>query len=185
MTAPRWIEYMALDDIRGADVNPKLHDAEGIARSMDEFGVVDVITMDERTQQLVSGHGRLESFIAAREDPARTPPEGVVVDDDGTWRAPVVRGWASRDDDHAAAAIVAMNHLTERGGWDDDKLADMLTSLQPSTLSATGYGPTGLSELLQSLGRQAPNFAPTEETQPRLDQLNPVRCPECGHEFHP
>lgn len=125
----RRIEYLPLDEILSAERNPKDHDEAGIAASLRRFGTIEVITRDDRTGRLISGHGRTEAYRAAR-DAGEDPPDGVVVDEDGTWRIPVSVGWASEDDAEAEAALVAVNRLVERGGWKPDELAAILDDLR-------------------------------------------------------
>jgi hypothetical protein len=181
----RHIEYLPLDEIVGAEQNPKDHDEAGIAASLRRFGTIEIITRDDRTGRLISGHGRTEQYRTAREA-GEEPPDGVVVDEDGTWRVPVVCGWASEDDDEAKAALIAVNRLGERGGWRMDELGAMLDDLRKNDRldGAVGYDNDDLDTILAEL--QVPDFDPVPpETQPRLDERNPVQCPSCGHQWVP
>ena len=149
---PRRIEYLLLDDLIPALDNPKDHDDPGIVRSIEKFGVVEPQVLDERTGRLVVGHGRWENLLALAAK-GGSAPEGVVVDDDGRWRVPVVRGWASVDDAHAEAYLIASNHLTTRGGWIEDDLVAMLTRLDTaSLLDVTGFGRDDFDDLVARLG---------------------------------
>lgn len=180
----RSIEYLTLDEILPADQNPKSHDEAGLAASVERFGYVEPITIDERTGNLVAGHGRLAE-LQARRDRGDPPPDGVLVDESGAWRAPVVRGWASADDAEAKAYLVASNRLTERGGWHAQGLADMLAELAAGPgLEGVGYDADDLATMLADL--VVPDFAPTSaDEQPRLDQREPIVCPHCGEKFVP
>lgn len=147
----RTLVYMPVDELVPAPRNPKAHDVDALRASMERFGFTDPPELDERTGRLVSGHGRAEALAVARAlgVPA---PQGVVVDEQGRWLAPVVRGWASRDDAEAEAYLVAANRLTERGGWEGQGLADILSDLQAGPgLEGVGYSPAELEELLASL----------------------------------
>jgi hypothetical protein len=147
-TAARRLELVPLDELVPADRNPKLHDDEGIAASLDAFGFVEPVVLDERTGRLVVGHGRWEGLVAKRDGGA-VPPEGIVVDKDGTWRVPVLRGWSSDSDDQAAAYLVAANRLTMAGGWDDEALAAVLEDLAASDmLDVTGFLLDDIAELI-------------------------------------
>lgn len=150
---PRRLEYMALDALQPHPDNPKAHDEAGISDSMGRFGVIDIIVLDDRTEQLISGHGRVDSFRRLR-DAGESAPEGVTVAPDGTWTVPVVRGWASRDDDEAGAALIGLNQGTIAGGWVPDKLAMMLSDLQsqPGGLAGTFFSPDDVDSLLADLG---------------------------------
>lgn len=158
---PRRIEYMPIDDLQGAEHNPKGHDKPRIANSISRFGFADASILDERTGRLVAGHGRHGDLIARKEQ-GKEPPEGVVVDDDGRWLMPVQRGWASRSDEDAQAFLVAHNRLTETGGWDDQGLLELLESINdvdPELLDLTGYTEDDIEALGSSIDLEADGLA--------------------------
>lgn len=160
---PRWVDYIPIDEIRFAKVNPKLHDVEGIARSIDEHGVGELPLLDERTGRLVAGHGRIEAQRAKR-DAGEDPPDGVVVRDDGVWCAGVTRGWRSRSDAQASSYLVGSNELTSRGGWDDAALAPFLRDIEavdPALLAATGFSDVDVAAIEAA-------FASTEQDLAQL-----------------
>lgn len=104
--------------------------------------------VDERTGFLIAGHGRLERLLAQRDagDPA---PDGVVVREDGVWLVPVVRGWASKDDDEALAYLVASNQTSIAGGWNTDVLTDLLVELAEGPgLDGVGFTPEDVDDLV-------------------------------------
>jgi hypothetical protein len=135
-----------LDDLVAAPVNPKGHALDVLDRSYERFGFMEPIRVDERTGRVNSGHGRVEQ-LRARRDEGREPPEGVEVGDDGAWLVPVVRGWSSRDDAHAHAALIASNRITETGGWDDGPLLDQLREMDDELLAATGFDDSDLDDI--------------------------------------
>lgn len=147
----RRIEYIAIDVLPPADRNAKGHDDALIGASMDRFGFIEPCLLDERTHQLVAGHGRRERLIAKR-DAGEDPPEGIVVRD-GMWTVPVVRGWSSADDAEAEAAGLALNQATIAGGWDSETLAAMLADLAQSArgFDGTGFGQAKLDDLLHQI----------------------------------
>lgn len=166
----RTIDYLPLDEIERATVNPKGHDKVGISASVERFGVVEILVVDERTGRLVSGHGRLDALLAAHAE-GTPPPDGVEVDEAGRWLAPVVRGWASADDDEASAALVAVNRLVEKGGWaDPDELIGILAGLRDRERLdvAVGYDNDDLDALIASLAESAPAPVP-EARRPAVD----------------
>jgi ParB-like chromosome segregation protein Spo0J len=55
--ARRRLELVPLSAITGADKNPKRHASEQLGTSIDRFGYVEPVVIDERTGRLVAGHG--------------------------------------------------------------------------------------------------------------------------------
>lgn len=148
--SPRWIEYHSIDDVPGADQNPKDHDSDLIGESFEHFGYIDAAILDERTGKLLGGHGRVERLRWER-GAGNSPPEGIVVAVDGTWTMPVQHGVSSKDDEHAKRMIVALNRVGERGGWKEQMLGEMLDdmlNLDEAALLGTGYSPTDVDDLL-------------------------------------
>jgi len=154
-----WIEYRSLDDIRGADTNPKAHDEALLDRSMRRFGFVEPPLEDQRTGQLIVGHGRLEAAARARTrhagDPAEHPvPKRVVVTADGVWTIPVICGWASADDAEAAGYLAMANQSVISGGWQPRALAEFLHAQDQAgaDLADLGFDQEGYDALLKDTG---------------------------------
>lgn len=159
----RRIEYMPLDGIRPATKNVKAHDIGAINQSMGRFGYVEAVQLDERTERLVAGHGRLDTLRAMRKDNQPAPP-GVEVRD-GAWWVPVARGWASKDDAEAKAYLIASNRLVELGGWDEaarDAVLQELAQAGEDALAGTGYDTADVDRLLS----MADHTAGLDETPP-------------------
>lgn len=163
----RSIEYMLIGDVRPAKKNPKLHALDEIAASVARFGFIEPSVMDERTERLISGHGRLDTLDAAERSGEIDPPDGVLVDDDGRWLIPIVRGWRSKNDREAKAALVALNELTTKGGWDMPELASLLTDISRSSdgLDGVGFTPVDLAGMLADLNPGA-DETPGADTDP-------------------
>ncbi|MEQ7008419.1 hypothetical protein ABN028_19795 [Actinopolymorpha sp. B17G11] len=189
---PRRLAYVPLGAVRPAARNPKQHNRAGILASIERFALGEVPLVDDRTGRLVAGHGRIEALVTMREEGQR-PPEGVVVDDDGEWLVPVIRGWSSRTDTDAEAYTVASNHLSESGGWYQRGLAELVEDIateDPGLLDAIGFTADDIDQLLrrtdtdpdggtpQAPGQDAP---PAEEPhQDDVDGPTAVACPGCG-----
>lgn len=132
------IEYMPLAALKANPRNPKSHDVGAIQASVGRFGFRDAVILDERTGQILSGHGRVEMLTRMAADGSQ-PPGGVDVVD-GQWSVPVQRGWASANDAEADAFVIAINRTNELGGWDEAKLERLLVDLAAqSALVGTGY----------------------------------------------
>lgn len=148
ITIERRLDYVAIDDIEIAQKNPKGHKIDNIRASIDRFGYVAPMIIDERTGRLVVGHGRLES-LRSRRSAGESAPDGVLVDTDGHWLAPIVRGWSSRSDADASAYLVLDNRQTELGGWDEQALVDILHEIgDPDLIELTGWDPADLDGLM-------------------------------------
>jgi hypothetical protein len=148
----RSIVYMPLSDVVPAEINPKAHDLDLIRDSLKRFEYVEPIILDERTGRLISGHGRLETLQLERAVSAPAP-DGLRVEH-GVWLVPVVRGWASKDDNEAAGYLVAANRITEVGGWKEDQLLDLLKGMD---FTGVGFGADDVDDLMAKLQEVALN----------------------------
>lgn len=160
---------MPLSQIQPAMRNAKLHDEALISGGIDEFGLGDLPLIDERTGRLVAGHGRLNDILA-RHQKGETPPDGIDVDPDtGEWLMPVIRGWSSRSDASAEAFALLLNRAPERGGWDEEQLAEVLRDLQQSDeafLALTGFDEDEIEELLAETAGGDDDFGGGGKTDP-------------------
>lgn len=187
---------MRLDDIRRHPRNPKLHAAADIRRSINHHGSVEPITLDERTGYVVAGHGRLDAYQWLHAN-GRPLPDGLLVDDDGMWLAPVSRGWSSRSDEDAQVYLIGSNHMTVKGGWDDRQLAEMLGDLQQADmLELTGFDNDSLDTLVRQLdgfvgprpedgdtSRRGAGVPPAEFPSYDDDIHTDYQCPKCSYEW--
>ena len=183
-----WIEYVPLKDVVRWPRNPKAHDLGGIGASFDRFGYADPIIRDDTSGKLVAGHGRLET-LEEKERAGEDPPDRIVLDETGQWLVPVVRGIAFKDETEAEAYLLAHNHLTEKGGWIQDELDELLKKHAESIggFSGMGWNPdTFLDEPVVPTPEPGP-LEPTEEPQnapqgqedpdPTLDYIPEVTTP--------
>lgn len=192
-TAARRLEYLPvrwLTEHPHPD-NPKAHDLPAITASLTQFGYADTVLLDERTECLISGHGRVEA-LAALEAAGGPPPDGVKVVK-GEWRIPVTRGWSSRDDDEARAYLLAANRIGERAGWEPEPLANLLRDLHgsvPMLVELAGWtdderlaaytAAWGSENPFDGDGGQGPGEFPGVGDEDDTD----FRCPSCGHEWN-
>lgn len=184
-----WVDYVPLSELEKWPRNPKEHDEDGIADSIERFGFADPPAVDERTGRLVEGHGRVDALRAMKED-GEPPPYRVQMDRSGEWLVPVLRGISFRDDLEAEAYILAHNRLTERGGWDDSKLHAILVDLQEQSeaaLRGTAFTPEDIDRLAETVlesaraGAAPPPPPPEDFTEIDADQGHDHRCPRCGY----
>jgi len=167
-------EYMSIKSMVRAPRNPKGHDGDRIERAMDRFGFMDPGVLDERTGRLVAGHGRLDGLIAMMEA-GQSPPEGVELRGED-WYWPVTRGWASRSDVDAEAALVALNRLSEIGGWDDPgglvAILEAVAKADAELVDIIGYTTDDLADLSAELERLGGEDWGDGTGSPRAEPVN-------------
>lgn len=102
------------------DLKPGDKDYEKLKRSIEEFGFVEPVVWNEATGNVVGGHQRLKVLL----DIGETEIDCVVVEMD------TVR---------EKALNLALNRI--QGGWDEDKLAEVLADIDASAfdVSFTGF----------------------------------------------
>lgn len=157
----RRIEYLPLADLIPDPKNPKDHDLSVLDQSVGRFGFIEPVVRDERTGNIISGHGRAET-LRAMESRGDTPPEGITTDDSGHWLIPTVVGWSSRSDAEAHGALIALNRAGELGGWVDDSLLSLLDELSDLEDGFVGVGFTD---------KDRDDLAKLVADTPDLDQL--------------
>ena len=174
------IDYVALDEVAGWPRNPKLHDLNAIGASVERFGFVSPIILDEGTGQLVAGHGRLETLQRLKGSGVPPPPR-VRKGRNGDWQVPVVRGIEFASPEEAEAYLIADNRLTELGGWDAGILTDMLADADPADLASVGFDRAELDRLA-SLAQEGPKERLVQFTAREKEPVERT-CPECGHRW--
>lgn len=183
------IEYVPLSTVEGWPGNPKLHSEDELAESMERFGFLDPVAVDERTGRLVEGHGRIDTLRAMRDE-GLSPPGQIRTNESGEWLVPVVRGLEFKDEYEAQAYLLAHNRITERGGWDEKALHEMLVELQDeadAALEGTAFTADDVDRLASALLESATEGI--EATPPGefadIDTEKPLDycCPKCGYEW--
>lgn len=134
----RYIEHMPLDGLQPDPRNAKEHAENEIRAAMSRFGVIENVAVDERTGLLISGHGRRQDLLT-RKASGEQPPEGIEIDGE-TWLVPVQRGWASKNEAEALAALIALNQIGPVGGWNDETLARQLDDMRKQDNGLVGVG---------------------------------------------
>jgi len=146
MTDELRLEYVPLTELKRWPRNPKDHDLGLLHSSIERFGFVNPIIVNDETGIILAGHGRLDALVQHKLAGGQ-PPKRVRVDGDD-WLIPVVRG-VSLPDAEAEAYAVADNRTVELGGWDEGKLAAILSDLtQDGGLQGVGFDEDDLDALL-------------------------------------
>ena len=158
-------KVMRLEDIKPAEYNPRVrltevdHEYKALRASIDEFGLVVPLIVNERTGTLVSGHQRLNVMLAEGVEET----EVVIVD---------------MEPEREKALCIALNKIS--GQWDYGALADILEELRdsPVDILATGFSDDEIADLLGELqeeigGGEAPDV---ESVGKKEDTKEGVPC---------
>ena len=161
------IEQRPIKDLIPYINNSRKHSDEQVAQiaaSITEFGWTNPILVDGDSG-IIAGHGRL---LAARK---------LKMD-----KVPVIE-LAHLSDAQKKALIIADNKLALNADWDHELLKIELFELDDLKydLALTGFS---VDELRIEMGFGADFEAGTEDDQGKLDKIDPIICPSCGHEFH-
>lgn len=123
------IEYWKLSVLVRHPKNPKDHDLGYIASLITRFGYINPIILDERTQWIAAGHGRIDSLDSLFKS-GQPAPKRIKVDTDGEWLVPVLRGIAFNNDEELETYLIADNQATIQGGWNEPLLVERLENLR-------------------------------------------------------
>ena len=151
---PLWIEYVPVEDLKDAPRNPKQHSLEEIKASMRRFGFVMPGGVNEQTGAMFAGHGRRDALISMKM--AGEPAPVRIIEKDGKWFAPILRGVAFKDEQEAEAYLLADNRLTKIGGEDEELLAKMIAELSAmpggTGMVGVGYDDKEISRMIAEAG---------------------------------
>lgn len=156
------IELVSLEALERWPRNPKRHDEGALTESMERFGFVAPIIVDERTGKIVAGHGRLDVLLAMRKE-GKERPARIGLGPLGEWMVPVLRGIHFKSMREAEAYVVADNRQVELGGWDDSMLAGILKELDADGgLAGVGWSADDLDTLVRTLEGPQTGVTPRE-----------------------
>lgn len=129
-------ELVPLDKIHKLPRNAKGHDLDTIRKSIGRFGYLHRIIVNEQTNHLLSGHGRLDSLVALQGSGAERPAG--ILGEGQIWLVPVDYVNVPEKDEEAAA--LALNKVQENGGYEDEILVAVLKQLnEEEGLEGTGF----------------------------------------------
>ena len=164
--------FTKISEIKEADINVKDHDLGAIHESMNRFGFTSPLLLNEKTGQLVAGHGRLQALLQKKQLKEEAPAN-IKVDDNDDWYVPVIRGVSFKNEQEAQAYLIADNRLTELGGWNNDELVKELEKLaEQSSLDGTGFDLSNMQELYDDLQQgveEAAESIPTTKLKYELE----------------
>lgn len=129
-------KVLKLADIQPATYNPRKDlkpgdsQYEAIKNSIDEFGFVEPLIVNQRNNTLVGGHQRYKILIAQGVEET----EAVLVD---------------LDEQDERALNIALNKID--GEWDNGKLQDLLKELQQDDVLKIGFSQEECESLLKEI----------------------------------
>lgn len=156
------IETVKIASLISDPENARLHDnknLDAIAGSLRLFGQRKPIVVT-RGNLVVAGNGTLEAAKKlgwSEISIVRTPTN---------WTPEQVKAYALAD-----------NRTAELAEWDSKVLADQLLELDAVGWNVSEFGFEPLEPPTD------PEFLPSSEEQPRLDQRNATMCPKCSFEW--
>ena len=154
---------MRLEDIIPAEYNPRVtltetdFEYKALKASIDEFGLVVPLIVNEKTGNLVSGHQRLNVLIKSGIEET----EVVTVD---------------LEEEKEKALCIAMNKIG--GQWDYGLLADIMEELRNSEVdtTVTGFSGNEIAELLGELNDEMVDLPEIESVGKKEDTDDGVPC---------
>lgn len=186
------VRYVPIDTLQLWDRNPKKHEPEQLATSIRRYGFKDPPKFEPSLNGgrggIVEGNGRI-AVLRSMEEAGEEPPRGIAVDSDGQWLVPVLFGLDARSQAEAESYGVDHNALTLGGSglgvedliqlFDEEALQRVLGDIPDASELLVSLSTEDLDALLQG-----PDFKPAAaEDQSRLDEREPIVCPECGAEI--
>jgi len=167
------IEYVDLDALSDhrAERNAKRHRIDELDASMRRHGYAAPVMIDEGTERVVAGHGRIDTLIT-RRSAGREAPDGVHVRD-GKWLVPVVRGIAFKDPTEAMSYLLADNQIQMLAGYDWHELNEIAKVVADSPEGLVGTGFVDLKEIEAQMEREVKDLIGDEDVPPApsLDDL--------------
>lgn len=129
-------QSVSIDTLEYYPGNPRRGDIPAIRDSITNIGWFGCLYCQKSTRYILAGN---QSCLSAL--------------DEGATELPVL--WIHCDDKTAKKIVLAANRLADRGSYDLDDLAAMLSDINENDiLSGTGYDSDDLDELLSSLDAQ-------------------------------
>lgn len=129
------IEFIGIDTVEPHPENPRVHDLDGIAGSLERFGQTKPIIVQKSTGYVVAGNG---TRIAAKERLGWDTIAAVLLD---------------MDDETAKAYLAADNRTSDRAKYDSERLLGLLESIDD--LEGTGFDLDYVEDLQDATGANA------------------------------
>lgn len=162
------LEWLPLTDIKPHPDNPRDHSEDQIRKisnSINELGWGRPLILS-KDGYILAGHGVYLAVMNILK----------------LKKVPTVKMQWKHDSPEAIAYMIADNKLTDESGWNFPKLDELSINLELNEfdLTLTGFDEAELKLLEES------NKIPEEEQEfdeSVADDVEMIKCPECGHEF--
>lgn len=139
------VQLEPLSKLVGLPRNPKAHNLGDIHQSLNRFGFVGRIIINDITNHILAGHGRV-SALRQKKAAGAEAPDGITVKPDD-WYVPTERIEVPEAEEEALA--IALNKIGENE-WDDMKTAEILADLAADdNLQGTGFDGEDVDYLLR------------------------------------
>lgn len=152
-------QFEPLSKLVGLPRNPKLHNLGDMHQSIDRFGFVNRVIINDVTNHIIAGNGRIET-LRQKKASGEKPPKGIVEKQDD-WYVPTDR--ISVSDEEEDALAIALNRIGENE-WDAVRTAEILSNLAAKDeLQGTGYDREEVDYLLKITAPRELSQTVTEE----------------------
>lgn len=159
-----------IGELKPAHYNPRRmpeKEMKRLQRSIEEFGYVEPIVWNRRTDRVVGGHQRLEALRSMlegeiKDSPAMEEVEVVVVD---------------LDEEKEKALNLALNKI--HGDWDAEKLGEILGFMDDEGKELAGFDELDIKRILVNFEATEKELDP--ETGAGLGTMS--ECPRCGYRY--
>lgn len=135
------IEFIGIDTVEAHPKNPRVHDLDTIAGSLERFGQTKPIIVQKSTGYVVAGNG---TRIAAKEKLGWDQIAAVLLE---------------MDDETAEAYLAADNRTSDRAKYDSEQLLNLLEGIDD--LDGTGFDLDYVESLADATGANAVEGAGT------------------------
>lgn len=131
------------------ELNPKRHEIEQIAKSIQRYGFCDPPAFDNTLGGIIEGNGRIQALALLFAQNPHKPPSGIELHSSGEWLVPVIHGLDAPSMAEAEGYAIDHNNLTMVNidpediaeAWEQDEYIEILAGLEdddalPVTVSA-------------------------------------------------
>ena len=157
------VEIVKLSSLKTHPENPRRGNLDELKRSINTNGFWGAVVVQKSTGHILAGNHRV---MAAR--------------DLGAKKMPVV--FVDVDDQTAKRILIADNRLSDQGEYDENKLFEILDSLNNTNtgLEGLGYDKSDLDYMLKKIEYDSKGHG---ELNPEMFSNFKHTCPRCGFEW--